>query len=245
MPFEPKNKTMTSKDQIAIKKEVTVVSSPSGNEITGLPGNEVNFEEVGHPINFDAVTEPEVPASAQAVPGVNPADYVGFEQPQTHINRMNPRDLDNFMRESVVARPVRLPSKLNARSKDPNWRLRWIEFKAEDGRRFNDAHEMGFQLATKDDVVGIQVKIRADGWIVSDDLVLMKIPCEIIDGYYKHNALSALKMVSQQGSRQLAKREGDAVLREGIASEGFNPNSQQMKDAFGRNKVELYVPGVK
>ena len=235
---EDKPKAMTTADQI--NRPVTVVSSQSGNamdvgseQITDV-GEQ--FTEVGHPINVD------VPDSAQAVKGNDPAEYTGFAT-GVHINTMRTSDLENFMRESVIARPVRLPNNLTVRSKDPQYRLRWVEFKSEDGRRYNDCCNMGFRNAKPEEVVGLNttLKVQPDG-IKYNDVILMIIPCETLDGYYKYNALRALKMVSQKGSAKIAAAEGNAQLRQGMADAGINPNSRAFKDAAGHPKIEIYDP---
>ena len=220
MPFEKKDKAMTTKDQI--NKRVRVVSTASGNDmdVASIPTpNKDEFEET-QAVDFSSLEDQqEVPATAQAVKGVEPDNYVGFSKGQP-LNKINARDLDDFMAASVIARPVRLPSKLNARSKDPNWRLRWVEFKAEDGRRYSDCLEMGFVNASKDDVVGLQVKVNSDGTIKADDLILMKIQTEVINGYLKHNALKAMKMVSKTGVKQMAQAEGQKILQQGAEEHG-------------------------
>lgn len=242
MPF--KDKGMTTKDQQ--NQPVRVVSTASGNDmdVASIPTpNKEDFVET-EKVDLSSIEEQEISKTAQAVKGVEPDQYVGFSKGQP-LSKINARDLDNFMASSVIARPVRLPSKLNARSKDPNWRLRWVEFKAEDGRRYSDCLEMGFVNASKDDVVGLQVKINSDGTIKADDLILMKIQTEVINGYLKHNALKAMKMVSKTGVKQMAQSEGNKILREGAML--YDENDLRHKDqnrraSYGeyRDKLEIF-----
>jgi hypothetical protein len=253
-----KHKTMTTKDQM--DRKVTVVSTQSVNENEtvqeAIPDagsqnqefvNQPVFTEAGHQINLDVLedTPKEKTANASVAPQEEFVTTGTVPPSSKHINEMSWQELNNFMSASVVARPVRLPARLNARAKDPNMRLRWIEFKAEDGRRFRDAETMGFRTARPEEVVGLSTEVttRADKTIVDHDLILMIIPAETINGYLKYNALRAMKMVSQFGSRRMAKQEGEATLRQGIAGEGININSPKMVDRFGNSKLEVYIPG--
>jgi len=189
--------------------------------------------EVGHDIDFSLLDE--TPAEKKAAGEIPLADFV--TPAQVSPKTLNKFALEDFMRASVVARPVRLPNNLDVRSKDPNYRLRWVEFKSEDGRRFNDCLNMGFRIAKKEEVVGLNSTLKqdADG-IKYNDVVLMIIPCETIDGYYKYNALKALKMVSKSGVAKLAQNVADMELRSGINSAGKYANRM-------KNEISTFVPG--
>lgn len=240
MPFDANEqrklaKAMTTKD--TMNKPITVVSTQSGNEAeinkeinnlgdvgskqdTKSEQEEYQFVEVGHPA--DVHSDP--PLAELVTPGHIP------------INKMSPHDLDDFMHSSVVARPVRLPNRLTVRCKDPNWRPRWVEFKSEDGRRFNDCCNMGFRIAKKEEIIGLSSSLRITPEGIKDnDLVLMVIPTETINGYLKHNALESLRKVSRKSVTNQANREGNAAMREGLNSLGLNPKLAR------RAQEEMYI----
>jgi len=212
----------------------TVPSSPE------KPKSEVG--EVGHKINLDEINDQETKETStqtETKEDTHKREVASnVRSGKVEIRDLSARDLDDFMAESIIARPLQLPTFLDVRSKDPNYRLRWINFKAMGGARFDWACAAGFTKAEIKDVVGLNsnILVHPDG-IKYHDVILMKIETATLFGAYKHNALRSHQMTTRFGAHKIAKQEGDAELRNGISSEGFNPNDPRVS-----GKIGIYIP---
>ena len=271
---KPLNPTMTTK--LAHPQEVTVVSGADTSSYESIPlmdegvqSQEFSYEEaqknltqeftaptpvnVGEKIDIDKLEAQEAnPETAKSPEQMHKEDVAfSIRAGKVPVSQIPPQDLDDFMAESIVARPLRLPTMLDVRSKDPNYRLRWV-FKGKDGMRYNDMLAAGFVKATPEDVVGLNsdVMVKAEG-ITYNDVILMKIPTAILFGWYKHNALRSMRTVSRKGAHAVAKQQSDVMIRQGINSEYSNSSDTVSaaqkgwtQDDVSRSVVP-YIPGEK
>jgi hypothetical protein len=115
-----------------------------------------------------------------------------------------PKPLEQMSEEDFYQLPIsvgdplsgRLPQTLTVKFRDPQWAGHWFNRKAQDGRRVSEARALGFIPATRDDVEWVAHSLNdADGAVIDNDLVLMKI----------HKAALFLKY---KGWMDLAKAKG-------------------------------------
>ena len=205
---------------------------------------------VGEKVDIDKIEAEEVKQKAKTQEQLHKEEVAfSIKAGRIPVSQIPPQDLDNFMAESIVARPLRLPTMLDVRAKDPNYRLRWV-FKGKDGMRYNDMLAAGFVKASTEDVVGLssEVMIKPEG-ITYNDVILMKIPTAILFGWYKHNALRSMRTVSNKGAHAVAKQQSDVMIRDGIRSE-YGSGQQAItqkgwtQDEVSRS-VTAYIPGEK
>jgi hypothetical protein len=160
----------------------------------------------------------------------------------THVNEMSSNDVDDILSASVIACPLQMPNFLDVRSRDPNYRLRWVNFKAQSGARYDAACAMGFRKAVAKEVVGLNssIMIAGDG-IKYYDVILMAIETKKLLGHYKWNFMRSVARVKHVGQEALqrAKQDVQSGLRqEGVSQEAFqNPGE--------RPKLDFYIPGDK
>lgn len=212
---------MTTKNTILSQKtEVVTQASSNDFDFTGLA-------DVG------ATAEPE--PELKTVQPKSMAD--GISSGTVAVKPVNPSTVDDFMSESIVARPLRLPNYLDVRCKDPNFIPRWVNFKTQNGARYSMFKSSGFRNAKQEEMVGLseEITVGSDGMIKDHDVVLMVAPKSIVFGAYKQNALNSMRMISRTGAMGRAKEESDRVIRQGISSEGFNYGQ------YGK-KLTSYIP---
>lgn len=158
------------------------------------------------------------------------------------VAQMSPQALDDFLADSIIAVPLQMPNFLDLRAKDPNYRLRWVNCKAQGGVRFDQAQAMGFRVARKEEVMGLNsnIMIAPDG-IKYHDVILMIIETKKILGHYKYNFLRSASRVQRSGQEamQRAKQDVQAGLRhEGISQSAFQTPGEAPK-------LDFYIPGDK
>ena len=159
-----------------------------------------------------------------------------------HVNEMPSSEIDDILSASIIACPLQMPNFLDVRSKDPNYRLRWVNCKAQGGARYDAACAMGFRKAIPQEVVGLNsnIMIAGDG-IKYFDVILMAIETKKLLGHYKWNFLRSASRVQKSGQEamQRARQDVQSGLRqEGVPQEAFqNPGE--------RPKLDFYIPGDK
>jgi hypothetical protein len=234
---------ISSRGQLEIPVEV--VSQSSVVDIDKTLDEQYSKKEVDA---AEAVPERKVPLAAEAATGVDvPKEETktavevkaeAVRSGQIKVSELAQVDFDDFMHSSIVALPKRLPTMLDVRAKDPNFRLRWVNFKADGGRRVDECRAMGFTVAKTEEVQGLEeasIMLHPDG-IKYHDVLLMKVPTKLLFGWLKQNALESMRAVSPKFLHKAAKAEGERTLRQGIMNEGRSYND--MKD-----KIGIYVPG--
>lgn len=184
----------------------------------------------------------EVPITVVSQPTISDVDKTDTVT-SGHINPADFQDSvipEDFMNASIVAIPKRLPSMLDLRPKDPNWCLRWVEFRADGGRNFEERRALGFQIAKLEDVANLEtdnIMVKPDG-IRYHDVVLMKIPTRTLWGWYKHNAITSLRSVQPRKMHTDAAQQGNKLINDGIAGEDRGGRTiQEAKDL-----ISVYVP---
>jgi len=198
---------------------VTVVSQPTVKEVNDAANSTKNREESSKEGSGKGSGE----AKEEARPGGE-----GVLEP----------DFSDFMNSSIVAIPRTLPTMLDVRCKDPNYRPRWVNCKADHGRCVDDAKARGFRIAKVEEIVGLaedSLMIKPEG-IKYHDVILMVVPTKLLYGWYKFNALDSMNKVNPKRLHQAAKEEGERTLRQGISNEGRN--YKDVADLIG-----IYVPG--
>lgn len=143
------------------------------------------------------------------------------------ISELEPVDFDDFMHSSIVAIPKRLPSILDIHAKDPNFRLRWVNHKADGGRMLDERKAMGFRVAKPEECVtpdgrpitNDSILFKADGRLSYHDVTCMIVPTRLLWGWYKANALESAAKVAPRRLHQDALKEANATLRQGISGE--------------------------
>jgi len=230
-PF--KGVPVSSKSQMEVPVEV--VSQPSGVDIDKLYGHAKDVGSVEDiPARAVPTAEqlgtselPEVSTKAEAV-----------RSGQLKVSDLSATDFDDFMSASIVAIPKRLPTMLDVRAKDPNFRLRWINFKADGGRRVDECKAEGFTLARKEEVIGLEsdsIMVQTDG-IKYHDVLLMKVSTQWLFGRLKQNALESMRMVSPKRLHKAAVDGANKVVRQGINDSGRS--YAELKDT-----ISFYTPG--
>jgi len=198
----------------AMQVPVTVVSQPSSKEIFDhAEAKTGNSEQKGVQSNTDQ-----------------------NESDRTREKEVNPA-LDDFMASSIVAIPRQIPTMLDVRCKDPEWRPRWVNWKSDEGRFLEEKKAMGFRLARPEEIIGLDpssTMIKPEG-IKYHDVVLMVIPTKILYGWYKHNAITSAARVSQRELHRNMNEQANKVLRQGITNEGYS-----FKDVA--DKIGIYIP---
>lgn len=244
-PEPEKVPMMTSKDML-VENPVTVVSQPSQEELAQIP-----VQHVGADFDMEVLKEYEG-AAAEVTPnpegGEENQRQEVVEREETlasnitsgkvKIKDVSPEDLDDFMRSSIIARPLSMPNMLDIRMKDPAYRPRWVNFKARGGARFDEAVAQGFIKVTEPrEVVGLNthLMIHKDG-IKYHDVILMKIQTEKLFGAYKYNVIRSAQMVSRKGAQLIGAREAGKTLRQGISNEGFSYTTDLA------SKIGVYIP---
>lgn len=219
---KPKSDVNTSKS--AMETEVRVVSQPTTEELA---------EELDKlpPISMDEMT--------QEAPKVAEPEVV--ESKRIHVNDVSPAQVDDILAASIIARPLTMPDFLDQRAKDPKYRLRWVNYKANGGARYDQMRAAGFRNAIPEEVIGLNSSLtQENGSIRYNDTILMIIPAEILLGAYKHNYLRSQRMVSPQGAMNSAKLVAEKEMSKGLNELHISP--EYMEDARMGKKVNFYTP---
>ena len=202
---------------------VQVVSQPSVYDVIARAGEQSTVQDtvVKEPAKAEAVRSGEVKVSA-------------LEQPE----------FDDFMASSVVAIPRRMPTMLDLRCKDPNYRPRWVNFKADGGRRVDECKADGWTIALREEVLTREgLPLDPDNTIVQKDcikchdVVLMKVQTWKLFGWLKSNAEKSLRTVSRTHAHNRALSEANAELSKGLNEIGC-PKER-------RDDISIYIPSGK
>ena len=134
---------------------------------------------------------------------------------------------DDFLDSSIIATPKRMPTLLDLRAKDPNFRARWVNCKADGGRMVDERKAMGFHIAKIEEVVTPDGKdlekdsilYQSTGMLKYHDVVLMLVPTRLLWGWYKHNALSSAAKVAPRRLHSDALRQGQETLNNGLVGQ--------------------------
>lgn len=226
---------ISSRSQMNIP--VTVVSQPSSTDIYG--GNNDNDENKSTSVTNEA---PEAPAEVTEA-----AKAEALRTGEVKISELLPVDFDDFMHSSIVAIPKRLPSILDVHAKDPNYRLRWVNCKADGGRMVDERKAMGFSVAKIDEVVAADGKplmrdsalYQTDGILKYHDVICMKVLTRLLWGWYKYNAESSAAKVAPRKLHKDALEKGREVLNSGLS--GQDRGGRSLSEI--RDLISLYDPG--
>jgi hypothetical protein len=178
----------------------------------------------------------EVPNGEERKEGSNEGKNDGTQEEKGQ--EVNNPAYDDFMNSSIVAIPRQLPTMLDVRCKDPNFRPRWVNFVSDNGRFLEEKKAMGFRLAKPEEIIGLptdSLMVKPEG-IKYHDVILMVVPTKLLFGWYKHNAIESANKVNPKRLHQAAMAEGEKILRQGIANEGRN--YKEMAELIG-----VYIPG--
>lgn len=223
---------MTTRNTVLSQKTETVTQASANDfDFEGLTDVGENYKEPELKTVTEVVDEAQ-PKNTQPKPMAD-----GIHSGNVNVKAVNPATVDDFMSDSIVARPLRLPNYLDVRCKDPNWIPRWVNFKTQNGARYSMFKSAGFRNAKQEEMVGLseEITIGGDGMIKDHDVVLMVAPKAIVFGAYKQNALNSMRMISRTGAMGRAKEESDRIIRQGISNEGFDPGQ------YGK-KLTSYIP---
>lgn len=235
---------LTSKDQMNIP--VQTVSQPSAVELAEM----VKDVEVLNPLDeFNNTPIPETSVApidddvAKLAEVVEATDGLVSSQP-LHVNELSNIQVDDILSASIIARPLVLPNHLDQRARDPKYRLRWVNFKANGGARFEQCAAAGFRIAKPEEVVGVnpQLNITPTG-IKYHDTILMLIEADRLLGAYKYNFQRSLNMVSEKGALDSANKLAQGQFGRDMNNlPGGRVPSEYMVDGRGQQKVKFYVP---
>lgn len=193
----------------------------------------------------EAETEPEVEVEVRAedleeiLPRVAKAEskekpiVETVESKTLNFATMTEADIAKYA--SILARPFSIPDVLKVDAKDPNYTLRWVMRRGQDGTRILQMRAMGFTLAQPEDVKGgidEALVTASDEGFIYQDVVLMKIQKERYYGYLASNLIKSNQAVGRVGVHNAAKAEAKRQLTEDMGG-NINPL---------RGKVGFFTP---
>lgn len=117
-------------------------------------------------------------------------------------------DLDetDLLNPLIEAHDFYMQNMLEVKSSDPEYVLRWVNWKCGEGSNVLMMKSMGFEYATTEHIIGGREAITgdavsADGYIKTYDVVLMRIKKTKLFPKLKANLLSSLNAVQNYKSR--------------------------------------------
>lgn len=141
-------------------------------------------------------------------------------------------DEEVFEDASIEAKPLYMPEMLSVKPKDPNYILRWVNFKNQSGMNLQRMQLMGFTNASPKDVEGLNPEIMLhDGALRYMDVILMKIQRL---RYQQHLKANYIKNQLSVGNKVVgaAKDTVSAALRQ----------DSRIGSAMAQGKVSVFVP---
>lgn len=150
---------------------------------------------------------------------------------------------DNFLHESIVAKPLQIPSYLDVFPKDPTVAFRWVNFKGGEGRQFFFAKSFGFVNASLEDCANeidpVMVK-NQDGGLICGDLLLMKINKLKLFAQYKSNVLKANALADSSNLHDKALGKANTTFNEDLPPEAQRYAGKRVDGQ--RPRVEFFRP---
>lgn len=149
---------------------------------------------------------------------------------------VTPKPIEQMTEEDFYSLPIalgdplsgRLPQMLTVKFRDPQWAGHWFNRKAQDGRRVSEARALGFIPATRDDLEWVSHSLNdADGAVIDNDLVLMKI----------HKAQLYLKYKSWM---DLAKAKGSISAYKATAENQVGNSGGKVEHYFTAQATKEY-----
>lgn len=243
-------KVMTTAD--TINTDVRVVSASSANVMAeqlisaAQVQSQVGEVEVLSPIDLDVRGGP---MSGQELNLEQVRQETGGQitSQSVPINQLGAADVDDILSDSIIAKPLALPNFLDVKAKDPKFRLRWVQFKAQGGARYEQLLAAGFRNALPQEIVGLNstLLVHPDG-IKYHDTILMIIEADKLLGQYKWNFMRSLNMTSRSGALQKAAEQASNQFTADSRSGEFAQFNRQpdapMMDSRGHSKVAFYIP---
>jgi hypothetical protein len=135
--------------------------------------------------------------------------------------------------DDIVARPLMLPDFVNIKPKNPEIAFRWVNFKAGEGKRFNEATFQGFLPATPDDCEN-HLGMAKDGRVINGDLMLMKID--------RKKYLGALRYNNEAVNRVVRKANRETVANQMLKEELGNASSNKATRPEHRGMIQTFTP---
>lgn len=237
--------------------------------MTELTKANINLNTVSGQLNTPVmkVSQPSAnkPLAGQTI-GAKPEEKkeaVKIESKPISEAEVRPLTEDEILRDaSIIARPLHTPDQLKVKGRNPNYVLRWINFKGMGGGWLSKWQAAGYTFATKEDVLELNGELRVDDnrIIAPPDLVLMKMQATVYYGHIKHNLQRSQEMVSQTGAmvraKQAAQNRMGGQVSLGITerlnnTEGHGPVADPeggsvpgFQNNLERDGAAFYIPGV-
>jgi hypothetical protein len=233
---------MTSASQM--NTEVRTVSQATVEESERIEAAEhSSASEVGDFDPHEAIREDTAREAALKYAAEQTAKTVFTQKKEkVSVNAISSHEIDDILSASIIARPLQMPNFLDLRAKDPNYRLRWVNCKAQGGVKYDAALGMGFRVAKKEEVIGLNstIMLAADG-IKYHDVILMIIETAKLLGHYKYNFMRSISRVQKSG--QEALNMARIETQKGLNAEHVPTSAYMTED--GGHKLEYYIPAEK
>jgi len=153
--------------------------------------------------------------------------------PDPNPRRITAPELD----EDIKAIPLVAPDFTNPEFKSPDIIGRWIEFKARDGLRYQQALAQGYVPVTLQDLKdpnSLKVYCREAGTkYINGDVILMKIDRRRYLGALRHRFLQSAALSDPAVAQAVAKASAGGQLQQagaGTKMSAFAPNAADLKD---------------
>jgi hypothetical protein len=147
------------------------------------------------------------------------------------VRRINAPELD----EDIKAIPLVAPDFTNPEFKSPDIIGRWIEFKARDGLRYQQALAQGYTNVTMSDLAdsaSLKVYCKEAGTkYINGDVILMKIDRRRYLGALKHRFHQSAALSDPAVQQAVAKASAQAGLTDRTGRmAAFAPNAADLKE---------------